>query len=106
LGLGLLALVSVSSAEAATEVGPAQIKRIRTGWNGEAFAIETDLPVSNPARCPTPDAYMSEGAAPGYKTHYAAALPAFATGKKIRIIISDSECTAQRPKIWGIYIEQ
>jgi hypothetical protein len=103
---GVLGLGFAFAAQAQTEVGPVQIKMIRTGWNGDAVAVVTDLPVVNPAKCSTPDGYMTEIAAAGYKTHYAAILTAFAMGKKIRIVVAPNECVATRPKIWGVYVEQ
>jgi hypothetical protein len=83
---------------------PLPITRIRTGWSADSFAIETNKPILNPANCASPDSYMSVLTDPGYKTYYAAALMAFALGKPISVIISDTSCTFGRPRIFGIYL--
>lgn len=98
-------VAAIAPASAQTTVGPTAITLIRTGWNGDAFAIETaNLAIANPAKCSTPDAYMSGGGEPGYKTHYSATLMAFAMNKPIYIVVSNTECIATRPKIWGVYV--
>lgn len=96
---------AIAPANAQTTVGPTAITLIRTGWNDDSFAIETgNLAISNPANCSTPDAYMSSSGESGYKTHYAATLMAFGMNKPIYIVVSNTECVAQRPKIWGVYV--
>src|SRR5687768_8328586 len=59
------------------------IKTIRTGWNVEAFGIEMNEPMQNPANCPLPDGYIADSSQPGYKTYYAAALTAFVDRARI-----------------------
>lgn len=103
--LGIVLGGEALCAIAETQVGPVSIIRIRTGWDRDAFAIEAGSTIVNPARCPDPDAYLSVSESQGYKTYYAAALLAYATGKSIRLVISDSECFLGRPKIIGIYLE-
>jgi hypothetical protein len=100
----LLTGALAGEATAQTEVGSVSITRIRTGWAGDTFAIETAQPISNPANCSTPDAYLIASPDPGYKTHYAATLTAFALGKQVTVIVSNTECSFGRPKIWGIYL--
>lgn len=103
--IGAVLFVAAGICHAAQSVGPVTITRLRTGWNGDAFAIETNQAISNPANCEIPDGYGSESSSPGYKTYYAAALTALGLGKPITIIVSDVDCSFERPKIWGIYIE-
>ena len=98
--------ISISSALAVTQTGPLPITRIRTGWVADQFAIETNQTIVNPAGCIAPNGYISNISDPGYKTYYAAVLMAFALGKKVTVIISDTECMASTPKIIGIYVEQ
>lgn len=106
--VGLIAFCSlflpnqVFSAQSA----PTQITKIRTGWGSDTFAIETNQQILNPAGCSSPDGYISTAADAGYKTHYAAALLAFALVKQVTIVVSDTECLASRPKILGIYVTQ
>lgn len=88
----------------AAQAGPLTISRIRTGWASDTFAIETSQAIINPAGCAAPDGYISDSSHPGYKTYYAAALMAFASGKPVTVVISDAECYSGRPKIMGIYV--
>lgn len=75
---------------------------VRTGWNADSFAIVTAEPIMNPARCPTPDGYISDNSFPGYGTYYAAALTAIAARRRVIVAINDTECFAGRPKILGV----
>jgi hypothetical protein len=75
---------------------------LRTGWNLESFAIVTAEPIQNPAGCPTPDGYLSDGSQPGYSTYYAAALTAYMAGVPLQIVIDQTQCDASRPKLIGI----
>jgi len=77
---------------------------IRTGWASDTFAIETGQAIVNPARCSAPDSYMAAISEPGYKTHYAAALLAFSSGKNVIVIVSDTDCSGSRPRIIGLHI--
>ena len=78
------------------------ISGIRTGWNGDFFAIVSADPVKNPASCPSADGYLSENSQPGYKTYYAAALTAYSINSKVTIIIDSTKCSLGRPKLIGI----
>jgi hypothetical protein len=98
-------LVSTNSL-AATAAGPLPITTIRTGWNADSFAIMTNQPILNPANCTYPDAYMTGYTEPGYKTYLSVTLTAFAMNKPVTVIVSDTECTGGRPKIWGVYISK
>lgn len=80
------------------------ISGIRTGWNGDYFAIVTRDPIKNPANCITPDGYLADSADPGYKTYYAAALTAYSIDSKMTVIIDSTSCSLNRPKLIGINI--
>lgn len=98
-------LISTNSLEAA-EAGPLPITTIRTGWNGDSFAIVTNQPILNPANCSYPDSYITGLTEPGYKTYLSVTLTAFAMNKPVTVIVSDTECYGVRPKIWGVYISK
>ena len=99
LALALLAPASPALAQGTTA---ATVTMIRTGWNADQFAVVTAEPIINPARCPTPDGYLSEKSLPGYSTYYAAALTAYLAHRRVHIIVHNSECFAARPKLIGI----
>jgi hypothetical protein len=99
LACGMLAAEAL-----AAETGPVTIKRIRTGWAADTFAIETDEAILNPAGCSMPDGYISDSSHPGYKTYYAVVLMAFSSGKPVSVIISNTECYSGRSKIMGVYV--
>ena len=81
------------------------ILQIATGWNSDGFSLTTDQPRVNPLNCPNTDLYSSDAANPGHKTHYAAALLAFATGRRISLAISQSRCADNgRPLIIGLAV--
>jgi hypothetical protein len=85
------------------------IKEIRTGWNGEQFAIVTNEGViANPAGCPKPDGYATDSSQPGYNTYYAAAVTAFVERAQIVAVVDDTKgsCVALRPKLIGINIRR
>lgn len=102
---GVVFVVAMGNCFAEQTIGPVAITRIRTGWNSDTFVIETNQPIANPANCEFPDGYASTLSDSGFKTHYAATLTAFALGKPVDIVVSSTECTEQRPKIWGVYLE-
>lgn len=89
---------------AQTAAGPLNIVSIRTGWAEDSFAILSAAAPVNPANCATPDGYTSSVAHPGYKTHYAAALTAFAMSKQVYIVVSNTTCYLGRPVIWSIQL--
>ena len=102
---GAFLVCGILAAEAlAAETGPVTIKRIRTGWASDTFAIETDEAILNPAGCSMPDGYISDTSHPGYKTYYAAVLMAFSSGKPVNVIVSNTECYSGRQKIMGVYV--
>ena len=105
IGTFLASGISITAALAA-ETGYVTISRIRTGWASDTFAIETKEVVVNPAGCATPDGYISDSSHPGYKTYYSVTLMAFASGKPVKVIISNTECHSGRPKILGVYVAQ
>lgn len=78
------------------------ITGIRTGWNGDYFAVVTAEFIQNPANCPTKDGYVSTSTSPGYSTYYAAALTAYSLGQPVDIVISNTSCALGRPMLIGI----
>lgn len=92
----------VGTAQAQTSTGSVPVAAIRTGWMNDLFAVDTGGTYLNPANCQVTDGYYASGANPGYKTYYAVALLAFAIGKNVTVILSNSECTELRPRIIGI----
>lgn len=90
-------------AEPTSAVGT--VTMIRTGWNLESFAIVLDNTTQNPAHCSYADGYVTDGAQPGYKTYYAAALVAFI--EKVRVeVVFDGCHPLGRPKIIGINLQR
>lgn len=96
--------IFISNAQAQTFVGSVPIAAIRTGWASDTFAIDTAGAYVNPANCPVADGYYSKTGDSGYKTFYAAVLMAFAMGKNVNVIISNTECSESRPRIIGLTI--
>jgi hypothetical protein len=92
--------------------GNRQITMIRTGWNGDYFALVTaedsEHPdqLMNPANCPEKDGYVSTSTSPGYSTYYAAALTAYSLGQSAEIIVDNTNghCALGRPMLIGINI--
>ncbi len=106
LAVAFILFVFTSSLKAATTAGPLPITTIRTGWNADSFGIVTNQPIINPANCSAPDGYVSASWDAGYKTYLSVTLTAFAMNKPVTVIVSDTECVANRPKIWGVYISK
>ena len=76
---------------------------IRTGWGDEQFAVVTNAPIQNPARCPGPDGYISHRSNPGYQTYLSAALAAFTSNAQVHVVVHNTECgVAGRPQLIGI----
>lgn len=108
----LLALALILSSVPAfcqtTEHG--QITMIRTGWNGDFFAvvitedIENPGNFMNPANCPVKDGYVSTSTTPGYSTYYAAALTAYSLAQSVDITVDNRSCALGRPLLIGINI--
>ena len=104
--LAIVALLSITNTNAQTVAGPVTVTRVRTGWDAEAFAVETGQSILNPKGCSTPDGYISDVSQAGYKTHYAAILLAYSTGRPVQIVISNTVCgLAGRPKIIGVNLQ-
>jgi hypothetical protein len=80
------------------------ITMIRTGWNLDSFAVVTAEPIINPAGCATPDGYISDKSLPGYETFYSAALTAFVARRRVIMVVDDTQCVHDRPKIVGINV--
>lgn len=93
-------------ASAQTVVGPVTVSRVRTGWDAEAFVVETGQTIVNPAGCAGPDGYASDVSQAGYKTHYAAILAAWAAGRTVQIVVHNTACGfAGRPRISGVNLQ-
>ncbi len=102
LTLLLVAVLALPSPVAAQNMQAGTVTMIRTGWNSDSFAVVTAEPIANPARCPTPDGYISDKSLPGYSTYYAAALTAYLARRRVVITVHNSECWGSRPKLIGI----
>jgi hypothetical protein len=108
----LLAMVLIfcSTPAFCQTTGTRLITMIRTGWNGDYFALvtaedsENPDQLMNPAHCPTKDGYVSTSTSPGYSTYYAAALTAYSLGQSAEIIVADTNgsCALGRPMLIGI----
>ena len=99
----MIVLVGLPVLAAPTQI-PGTIKEIRTGWNAEQFAIVTNEPIVNPARCPSPDGYLTDSTQPGYNAYYVAAITAFVERSRIEVIVDESACLVGRPKLIGVNI--
>lgn len=105
--LALLLIVAMSALAAraqTTTPEPNTILRLGTGWGSDVFSIQVNRPIVNPANCPVADGYMSEAPHNGYKTHYAAVLMAFATGRQLNVTVSNTVCVHGRPTIIGLQV--
>ena len=103
----LIALLALNSAHAQTATNTFQITGILTGWASDRFDLIPSGGVNtNPAHCPNTDLYVSDISQPGYKTHYAAALLAFAMKKTVSLTIDNMNCNVGRPQIISIWINQ
>jgi hypothetical protein len=101
---GVSLAVSSLTVSAATITGVVKISGLRTGWNADQVAVTISGAVPNPGGCSQPDGFILTPSTPGFKTHYAAILTAFAMNKDVQIIVADSGCTTNRPVFWGINI--
>ena len=99
-----LCVLCASGLTAAPTLVSGTIKFIRTGWNSEQFAIVTNEPIKNPAHCPTPDGYLTDSTQSGYNTYYVAAITAFVERARVVVIVDESACLANRPKLIGLDI--
>lgn len=79
---------------------------VRTGWNGDFFAVvpQSAGAIINPAGCPTPDGYVAVIEAPGYRTYLTATLSAYFANRSLTVVIDSASgsCHLGRPKILGI----
>lgn len=92
--------------EAQTVVSHTIINTVTTGWGYDAFGLMIAAPVPNPAGCTLSDFPLSNGTDPGFKTYYAAALTAWSTNSPVSIVISNTQCSNNRPRIIGIHLER
>jgi hypothetical protein len=102
IALALLGLSSSAFSQTPTAAGT--ITLIRTGLDAESFAVVIDAPIINPANCPAPDSYISAINFRGYRTHYDAVLTAFATDLPITVVVHNTQCHTNRPRIIGIIL--
>ena len=100
IALALLGLSSSAFSQTPTAEG--NITLVRTGWDADSFAVVTDAPIINPANCTAPDGYISAINFRGYRTHYDAVLTAFAADLPITVVVHNTQCYANRPRIIGI----
>lgn len=104
-GVLLCAAGSIASvASAQTSTSTFSIVSISTGWGADIFAIQASIAVINPANCPLTDLYISGGSNAGYKTHYAAALMAFASNRQISLVLDNNNCEQSRPRIISVRV--
>ena len=96
--------VAVSAMAQTTTPDLNTIVKLGTGWGSDVVGVNVNRPIVNPAGCSTPDGYMSESPHLGYKTHYAAPLMAFATGRQVQITVSNAACVHGRPAIIGVSV--
>ena len=102
VAIGVAAAAVVPPAYAQTSTTTVSVSGVRTGWNGDSFAITTYEPIYNPASCPTPDGYISDKSFPGYSTYYSAALSAITFHLRVVVTLDVTQCFAGRPKIIGV----
>jgi hypothetical protein len=107
-----IVLILFSAPAICQTTGHRQITMLRTGWNGDYFAVVTNEDslhpdqLMNPANCPVKDGYVSVSTSPGYSTYYAAALTAYSLGQSADITVDNTpgSCALGRPTLIGINI--
>lgn len=112
--LGIAALFSVlmlgaTNTAIAQTVSTNDIRGIGTGYGQDQFIVFTPatLPAaSNPANCPSPDGYAARIDYIGYKTHLSTAQLAFALGKPVTVVVSNTagDCLDGRPRLISISV--
>jgi hypothetical protein len=102
--VGVMSTMGTGAHAQTTTAEPNTILRLGTGWNSDAFGIQVNRPIVNPANCSVADGYMSEAPHNGHKAHYAAALMAFATGRQLYVTVSNTICVHGRPAIIGLQV--
>jgi hypothetical protein len=100
IALALLGLSSSAFSQTPTMEG--RITQVRTGLDSESFVVDIDAPIVNPAGCTITDGYISPQGARGYRTHYDGVLAAFVVDVPITVIVHNTQCTANRPRLMGI----
>ncbi|MFC3651290.1 hypothetical protein ACFONN_07030 [Dyella humi] len=100
----IIAASSLQQVFAQTGTSAGTITSIATGWNADAFGVNTTAPMVNPAGCPSVNNYQAISTNPGYSTHYAALLTAYSTGSQVSFIISNTTCTQGNPSVIGVII--
>ena len=98
----VLTLVGFGSSGFSQTTATGSIRAINTGWNADAFSLQTREPIQNPAGCANPLGYESYSSEPGYNTNYAAALTAYMANLQVSVVIDDKVCLGPFPKIIGI----
>lgn len=100
-------LVAASIANAAQESPKGKIIGYYTGWAYNNVRIRIDgANYTEVPSCTTHDGYVVEGIQAGtYEAHTSALLAAYMAGKEVRLILHDTECVNNRPKIIGVYID-
>jgi hypothetical protein len=99
VALGVLACSTPVAAQTSM-VG--SLKMIRTGWNDDSFAVVSVENMPNPAGCSRSDGYITHKSLAGYNTYYAAALAAYATHRRVMLVVHNTECYGGWPKLIGI----
>lgn len=100
-----IAMYTLHSGSAVAAVtGVVKVTQLRTGWDADQIAIETQEPYLNPAGCPAVDGYVSNASKPGHKEHYTAILTAMSTGMALRVVVSDTDCASGHPRIMGTFL--
>lgn len=81
-----------------------QVTGYYTGWGGDSVRVTIEGAAYTEGSCATPDGYLtSETDNSGYKTHTAALLSAYMSGKPVKIVVNG--CMFDRPRIWGVSID-
>jgi hypothetical protein len=102
----LFGAISASTAQTAST---SEIRGIGTGYSQDQFIVYSPalLPLSaNPANCSYPDGYGARIDYQGYKTHFSVAQLAFALGKPVTVVVSNTagDCIDNRPRIISISV--
>jgi hypothetical protein len=100
--LTAIAMSAAGAASAQIMQPPSVVTMVRTGWGMDSFAVVTAGPVGNPAKCATPDGYISDKSLPGYQTYYSAALAAIASHLHVVVTVHKTQCFMNRPILIGI----
>ncbi len=78
-----------------------------TGYSSNNIRIKIDgAAYDEVSNCTAYDGYMVHGNSSGYESHTSALLAAYLADKEVKVILDDSACISNRPKIIGVSIEQ